>query len=114
MAEALFVIGVLVLVIGLPLFGIGWLIARWLHRRNPKLRKVRITTPGLIFYGSMVLCWVAGLIWAAGHPNGSLRKLLDTGGIAIYVFVMGIPFVFLGAWLEYRGTALEEERKDDA
>jgi hypothetical protein len=102
-AEALLAIGVLVVVLGLPLFGIGWLIARWLHRRSPDTRKIRVTTPGLLFYGSMVLCWVAGLIWAAGHPDSSLRKLLDTGGIAVYVFAMGIPFVF--------GTALEEREK---
>ena len=104
-AEALLVIGIATVVLSLPLLLIGWLVARFYHRRHPNTEATRrITKAGALLFGSMTAFWVAGLIWAIGHPSGWVGALLSAGGIQAFVFVTGIPFILAGVFLEARGV----------
>jgi hypothetical protein len=114
-AEALLVIGIATIVLSLPLLLIGWLVARFYHRRHPNTGATRrITKAGALLFGSMTVTWVAGLIWAIGHPSGWVNALLNTGGIYGYVFVTGIPFLIAGVVLEARGVRFVSNGGDRA
>ncbi len=114
--EALLVVCLVAVVLGLPLFGIGWLAARWYHRKNPESNATtrHITRGGALLFGSMVVTWVLGLIWAAVHPAGVLSRLLTYGGIEVYVVVLGAPFIAVGVYFESRGSKFVSTKEDRA
>ena len=113
-AEALLVIGITTFVLSLPLTFIGWLVARFYHRKHPGTATRRVTKAGALFYGSMTACWVAGLVWAVGHPSGWVSTLLSAGGIQVFLFVTGIPFFVAGMLLEARGVKFLSNGRDRA